>query len=76
MLKYSSNQKNKVIQLSLDADKGKNFPMVGEVENWNIDADCIPHPQEKGKTVSPVLTEMVSRFPVSPLKDEPNYFHF
>ncbi len=75
MLKYSSNQKNKEIQLSLDADEGKNFPMVGEVENWNYDADCVPHPQENEKPVASVLTEMVPWF-TRPLKDEPNSFHF
>jgi len=75
MLKYSSNQKNKGIQLSLDAEDGMIFPMAGEVENWNFDADCVPHPIENEKPGSPVLTEMIPWFP-HPLKDEPNSFHF
>ncbi len=75
MLKYSPNQKNKEFQLSLDADEGKKFHLVGEVENWNFNADCVPHPQVNEKPGSSVLTEMVPWFP-HPLKNEPNSFHF
>ena len=73
--KFSSSKDNKEIQLSLDADEGKKFPLVGEVENLSFDADCVPRPQKNEKPGFPVLTEMVPWFP-HPLKDEPNSFHF
>ena len=75
MQNNSSNQKAKEIQFSFDTVEAKNVSLVGEYNEWNLNADRVPVISLDEYPEPQIYSPMVS-YPSRTRGDEPNSFHF
>ena len=75
MRENSSKKKTKKIQFSLEAVEAKNVSLVGEYNEWNLNADRVPVISLDEYPEPQIYSPMVS-YSSRTRGDEPNSFHF